>query len=126
MSAVWLCAFAFGNRSASESDLTSLRHLTGRRGLTPSNFPRLVWFPNPADAKSAKKITLQNAASIIDPTAHFTEAFVEITRDLIVVDIANKLPWFPELQRLQKAGKGPLSKSGQFQLVHNMFVGEGS
>jgi hypothetical protein len=126
MSAIWLCAFAFGNRSASESDLTSLRHLIGRRGLTPSNFPRLVWFPNPADPKAATKITLKNVASIIDPTAHFTEAFVEITKDPIVVDIPTKLPWFTALQREQKSGKGIPSMPGQFQLVHNMFVGERS
>jgi hypothetical protein len=123
--AVWLCANAFGNRST-DAELPALPRLTGRRGLSPSNFPRLVWFPNPADVNSARKVTAQNVASILDPTAHFTEAFVEITRDPIAVDIPNKLPWFSELRRQQKGGKGLLSRSGQFQLVYNMFVGENS
>jgi len=126
ISAVWLCAFAFGNRSASEADLTSLGRLTGRRDLVPSNFPRLVWLPNPADPKSAAKVTPQNVAGVMDSTAHFTEAFVEITKDPILVDIPNKLPWFSGLQRLQKSGQGPPSKTGEFQLVNNMFVGENS
>ncbi|MEH2565162.1 hypothetical protein [Bradyrhizobium sp. AZCC 2289] len=123
--AVWLCASAFGYRSTNE-ELPALPHLTGRRNLSVSNLPRLVWFVNPADMKSAQKVTFLNVASVFDPTAHFTEAFVEITRDPIVVDIPNKLPWFSELRRLQKEGKGTLSKSGQFQLVYNMFVGENS
>jgi hypothetical protein len=126
VSAVWLCAFAFGNQSASEDDLTSLRSLTGRRDLVPSNFPRLVWFPNPTDPNSATKVTPQSVAGFIDPTAHFTEAFVEITKDPVVVDIPNKLPWFSELQRKQKAGQDLFSKPGEFRLVHNMFVGENS
>jgi len=122
--AVFLCANAFGNRSTDE-ELPALQRLTGRRGLSPSNFPRLVWFSNPADMKSARKITVESIANVIDPTARFTEAFVEVTRDPIVVDIAKKLPWFPVLLQEQK-GKGVLSMPGQFQLVHNMFVGENS
>lgn len=123
--AVWLCANAFGNHSTTK-ELPALRHLTGRRDLSPSNLPRLVWFANPADMKSAQKITVLNVASVLDPTARFTETFVEITKDPIVVDIAKKLPWYSELKRLQMEGRGPLSKTGQFQLVYNMFVGENS
>jgi len=123
--AVWLCGNAFGNHGINE-ELPALPRLKGRRDLSPSNLPRLVWFANPADMKSAQKITALNLASVLDPTARFTEGFVEITRDPIVVDIANKLPWFPELRRQQKEGRGILSRPGQFQLVYNMFVGENS
>lgn len=123
--AVWLCANAFGNHSTNE-ELRALPHLTGRRDLSPSNLPRLVWFADPTDMRSAQKITVSNVASALGPTARFTEAFVEITKDPIVVDIPEKLPWFSELRRLQKEGRGQLSKSGQFQLVYNMFVGENS
>jgi hypothetical protein len=84
-----------------------------------------VWFSKPDDPGTATKVTVQNIASIIDPTARITEAYVEITNDPIVIDIPSKLPWFAELLRRQK-GKGILSKAGQFQLVHNMFVGENS
>ncbi|KJC53278.1 hypothetical protein [Bradyrhizobium sp. LTSP857] len=120
--AIWLCARAFGNRSTSE-DLPKLPHLTGRRALSPDNFPRLVWFSNPADPKSAQKVTIGNVASIIDPAARFTDAFVEITQDPIVVDIAMKLPWYSALQEAQR-GKGIYSESGKFQLIYRMFVGE--
>jgi hypothetical protein len=122
--AVWFGAAAFGNKSTND-ELPALPRLSGRRDLSPDNFPRLIWFSNPADPKSAKKITVGDVANVIDPTARFTEAFVEITRDPIVVDIANKLPWYPELKLAQK-GKGILSEQRQFQLIYNMFVGENS
>lgn len=123
ISAVWLCGNAFGNGSTNNEELPALPKLSGRRNLVPSNFPRLVWFPRPDDPGTATKVTVQNIASIIDPTARITEAYVEITRDPIVIDIPSKLPWFAELRR---PGKLLVSKSGQFQLVHNMFVGENS
>jgi hypothetical protein len=125
ISAVWLCGNAFGNSSTNE-ELPTLPQLVGRRNLVPSNFPRLVWFPKPADPGTATKVTVQTVASIVDPTARVTEAYVEITRDPIVIDIPIKLPWFTELRRLQESGKGPASKAGRFQLVYNMFVGENS
>lgn len=122
--AIWLGANAFGNRSTLD-ELPSLPYLTGRRELTPSNFPRLVWFPNPADQNSATKITMQNVAKILDPTARFAEAFVEITKDRIVIDIAKKIPWFPKLEQEQR-GKLILSNPGKFELKYNMFIGESS
>ena len=125
ISAVWLCGNAFGNKSTND-ELPALPKLSGRRNLAPSNFPRLVWFPKPDDPDTATKVTVQNIARIIDPTARITEAYVEITSDPIVIDIPSRLPWFAELRRRQQDGKGIVSKSGQFQLVHNMFVGENS
>ncbi|MBR1125121.1 hypothetical protein JQ628_26615 [Bradyrhizobium lablabi] len=118
-----LCANAFGHQSTDEQ-LPELPRLTGRRDLSPSNFPRLIWFPNPADMKSAQKIVAQNVASVLGPTAHITEAFVEITKDPIVVDIPKQLPWFPAL--LVQKGKMIGSEPGQFRLIYNMFVGENS
>jgi hypothetical protein len=126
ISAVWLCGNAFGNKSTTGEELPALPKLSGRRNLVQSNFPRLVWFPKRDDPDTAMKVTVQNIASIIDPTARITEAYVEITRDPIVIDIPSKLPWFAELRRRQADGKLLVSKAGQFQLVHNMFVGENS
>jgi hypothetical protein len=124
ISAVWLCGNAFGN-SSTNKELPALPQLVGRRNLIPSNFPRLVWFPKPADPGTALKVTVQNIAAIIDPTARITEAYVEITRDPVAIDIPDKLPWFSELRRRQ-TGKIFVSRAGQFLLVHNMFVGENS
>lgn len=118
-----LCANAFGYQS-SDKELPELPHLTGRRDLSPSNFPRLIWFSNPADVKSAQKIAVHNVASVLGARAHITEAFVEITRDPLVVDIANKLPWYPGL--VEAKGKLIGSEPGKFQLIYNMFVGENS
>lgn len=120
--AVWLCANAFDNKSTTE-ELPKLSRLSGRRGLSPSNFPRLVWFSDPANRESAKKITIQNVAAVLDSTARFTEAFVEITKDPIVVNIWSKLPWLSRLRDQQK-GKLILSYPGQFQLTYRMFVGD--
>ena len=122
--AVFLCANAFGNQSTDE-ELPVLSRLSGRRSLSPLNFPRLLWFPDAADSKSARRITLESISSTIDPTARVTEAFVEITRDPVVIDISSKLPWYPALEKAQK-GKAVTSWPGQFQLVYNMFVGEDS
>jgi hypothetical protein len=120
--AVWFCANAFGNQSTT-AELPKLPGLVGRRPLAPNNFPRLVWFSNPTDPKSARKVTIGNVASILDPTARFIEAYVEITRDPMVVDIAKTLPWYPAMLEAQK---GIYSESGRFQLMYRMFVGENS
>lgn len=122
--AVWLCANAFGNRSTYE-EIPKLPGLAGRRVLAPDNFPRLVWFSNPADPNSARKVMVGNIASILDPSARITEATVEIRRDPIVMDIAKKLPWYPAMLEAQK-GKGITSKPGKFKLMYRMFVGDNS
>jgi hypothetical protein len=123
--AVALCANAFGNGSTNE-ELPLLPRLTGRRALAESNFPRLIWFSNPADPTTATKVTPQDIGKIVDPSAHFTEAFVEIAKDPIVVDIQKALPWFAAVQREQKSGKLILSEPGQLNLIYNLFVGEDS
>ena len=69
--AVFLCAQAFGNRS-SQQELSALTRLSGRRDLSPTNFPYLVWLPNPADPKSARSLTLDELTGAIDPTARFS------------------------------------------------------
>jgi hypothetical protein len=124
ISAIFLCANAFGNHSTDE-ELPALPRLTGRRDLSPSNFPRLVWFSNPAEPKSAKKITVEDVAKVIDPTARFTEAFVEITRDPVVMDIASKLPWFQAWSDNYRA-RGPIYFPNGFALSRYMFVGDAS
>lgn len=121
--AVWLCANTFGNRSTHD-ELPELPKLTGRRALAPDNFPRLIWFSSPADAATARKVTAGNIASVIDPTARVTEAFVEITKAPIVVDITKYFPWLPALKEQQ--GKKSHGSPAQFRLSYIMFVGENS
>jgi hypothetical protein len=124
ISAVFLCANAFGNNSTYE-ELPALPRLTGRRSLSPSNFPRLVWFSNPADPKSAKKITVEDVANVIDPTARFTEAFVEITNDPIVVDIRKALPWLGPLES-KPPGSNIIYLPNNLGLNRYLFIGDAS
>jgi hypothetical protein len=121
--AVGLCARAFGNGST-HRELPELPKLAGRRALSLDNFPRLVWFSNPADASTARKVTPENIASIVDPTARVTDAFVEITTAPVVVDITRYFPWLPALKEQQ--GKTVHGSPAQFRLSYNMFVGENS
>jgi hypothetical protein len=51
-------------------------------------------------------------------------AYVEITRDPIVIDIDRKLPWYKELVGRQK-GHLTISYLGQLLLTYNMFIKEG-
>ncbi|KJC40028.1 hypothetical protein [Bradyrhizobium sp. LTSP857] len=120
--AIFLCAKAFGNQSTFR-DLPELSKLSGRRALSADNFPRLVWFTNGADPASARKVTRESMADLIDPTAKITDAFVEITRDPVAVDLPNKLTWFEALKVAQKESRMP-SMPQQFHLYYNMLVGE--
>jgi hypothetical protein len=93
VSALWLGAKAFGNDS-SYDQLPKLRQMTGRRDLMPGNWPRLMWLPDPLDRTSARRIRPDEIESVFGRGARFTSAFVEITRDPIVVDIDKKLSWY--------------------------------
>jgi hypothetical protein len=122
--ATFLCAKAFGNGS-SLKELPALVRLTGRRDLSPDNFPRLVWFPDPDNPKSAMKVTPATIPTVVGGDARIESAFVEITRDQAVVDIARKLRWYPALAKDQKENP-PLVMPTQFYLYYRMFVGEDS
>jgi hypothetical protein len=97
-SAVWLASFAFGNQST-YAELPDLPKLRGRRYLPPEIMPRLVWLRDFSDPKSAKRFRIQDVPALFGPTARFVEAYVEITKDPIVIDIDKKLPWFGQLNR---------------------------
>jgi hypothetical protein len=72
-----------------------------------------------------EKITVEDVANVLDPAAHFTEAFVEITRDPIVVDIATRLPWFKAWSDDYRT-LGPIYFPNGFALSRYMFVGDAS
>jgi hypothetical protein len=122
--AVWFCAEAFGNKSSND-ELPALPRLSGRRDLSPDNFPRLIWFSNPADPKSAKKIMVGDVPYSMDPTAHFTEAFVEITREPIVVDVRRVLPWLGPLES-KPPGSNIIYLPNKLGLNRYLFIGDAS
>jgi hypothetical protein len=120
--AMYLAARAFGNNSSSDN-IPQLPSLTGRRDLAPDNMPRLLWFPNVANADSARIIRAEDIPTVFGPNARLMAAYVEITRNPIVIDIDKKLPWYKELVDRQK-GHLNISYPGQLQLMYNMFVSE--
>ena len=96
--------------------------LTGRRNFSPTNFPYLVWFANPADPRSAKEATLATLSDVLGPTVHVTDANVEITGDPIRIDIDKALPWLPAMTVEQKRG-AMTGRPNQFQLIYSVFCG---
>lgn len=117
--AVWLVSRAF-NVSGGNEVLPGLTHLTGRRDLAPDNLPRLVWFSDRNDPKTARVIMPADIPTLFGPNARLTNASVEITHDPVVIDIDKKLPWYKPL-------RGPPSKviylPNGFALAWEMFVG---
>ena len=75
------------------------------------------------DPKTARRLKTGEINSVLGPSAQIT-AHVEITSDPLVIDIDRKLPWYAELAKRQK-GHLIISRPGEFQLVYNMFVGDG-
>lgn len=97
-SVVRLASLAFGNQT-SYAELPDLPKLRGRRYLPPEIMPRLVWLRDVSDPKLAKRFRIQDVPVLFGPNARFVEAYVEITKDPIVIDIDKKLPWFGQLNR---------------------------
>jgi hypothetical protein len=142
--ALWLVPRAFGDSTAERiSDLPRLR---GRRELEANNLPRLIWFSDPSDPTTAKRIWPQDIPKEVDPAARFAGASVEITEDAIIIDIRKKLPWLnvleskgtrldpqtlsklPWLKRLELKGSvlDPHILSERLHLSFYMFVGANS
>lgn len=96
-----------------------LPKLSGRRNLSPDNMPRLIWFPNVADEKSARVFLVKDIPVLFGPTARLDTATIEFTSDPIVIDIDQKLPWYRDLAERQK--KHLLTGGPGFELWSNMF-----
>jgi hypothetical protein len=113
---------AFGLTGGLES-YKLITQRTGRRDLAPNNRPLLIWFSDVSDRKTARPSTFGHIPDLFGPTARLVAAYVEITRDSVVVDIDRKLPWYPRWAAEQRSG--PITgMPGQFQLIYNMFVGD--
>lgn len=124
LSALWIAATAFGNDSTNKK-LPELPRLTGRRDLASDNMPRLIWFSDIADPKTARVIFRTEIPRLFGPGARLVAAHVEITRDPIIIDIDKKLVWFRAwADRYRELG--PMWLSNQTVLSRNMFVGDAS
>jgi hypothetical protein len=123
--ALFLGAAAFGNDS-SYKKLPSLELETGRRDLKPDNWPRLMWLPDRLDRTSARKIAPEKIESIFGPGARFTNAFVEMTSDPIVIDIDKKLPWYRAWADECRRQPFETYEPGIVILRPNMLIGDAS
>jgi hypothetical protein len=120
--AIFLVPYAFSMNGGNEI-LPQLERLTGRRDLGPDNMPRLIWFSDLSDPKTARKISPGEISKVIGANAQMVGATVEITSDPIVIDINKKLPWY-------KALRGPPNNviylPDALALGWTMFVGDAS
>ena len=101
LGALSMAAEAFGNHSTGP-EIPDLPKLRGKRELELSKLPRLLWFSNPQDPTTARKLLVQDIPATFGPSARFAGASVEITNDPIVIDIRQKLLWLKPLE-----DKGP-------------------
>jgi hypothetical protein len=120
-SVLWLVPQAFLGR-VSGDDLPELPKLRGHRELAPTNMPRLVWFADVADPKTARRITAADIPTLFGPESRLRTAEVEITDAPIVVDIDKKLPWFGILE----VPLGRIEVGYNFSLSKGMFIGGGT
>jgi hypothetical protein len=120
--AVWLVPRAFGVRGGNEV-LPQLTQLSGRRNLTPDNMPRLIWFSDAADPKTARVIKPGDIPVLFGPNARLATSYVEITHDPIVIDIDKRLPWY---KSLKDSRNKILYLPNGFALGWTMFVGDAS
>jgi hypothetical protein len=126
---VWLASRAFGAMRETETlplqeRLARLTRLTGRRDLAPDNMPRLIWFSDVADPKTARLIRPADVPNLFGAGARITDAYVEITRDPIVINIDKKLPWYKALRA--PPNDGVMYLPNGFALGWTMFIGDGS
>jgi hypothetical protein len=119
--ALWLVPRAFGT-GLSDAELPDLGRLSGRKELAPDNMPRLIWFSDVSNPRTARKIRSADIPAIFGPSARVATAFVEITRDPIVVDIGKKLPWFDVLTG--PLGQNRIEIGYDFALSKDLFVGD--
>jgi len=101
LGALWIAPRAFAKETNAE-EIPRLPELQGKRELALDNLPRFLWFSNPQDPTTARKLLVQDIAANLGPSARFAGATVEITNDPIVIDIRQKLSWLKPLE-----DKGP-------------------
>ena len=59
LGALWVAAEAFGNHSTAQ-EIPHLPDLHGKRDIALSKLPRLLWFANPQDPTTAKRLLVQD------------------------------------------------------------------
>jgi hypothetical protein len=97
LGALWIAPRAFGKETNAEG-IPKLPELRGKRDLALDNLPRFLWFSNPQDPTTARKLIVQDIPAIFGRSARFAGASVDITSDPIVIDIRGKFSWLKPLE----------------------------
>ncbi len=119
VAAAWLVPMAFGGgRSLSFQEASKV---TGSRLLTEKNLPRLIFFSDISDPKTARKIHPGDIPDILGSSSKFIGVSVEKTKDKLFIDLDKRLPWYSMLKERREI---PISYG--FSLTRAMFVGAGS
>lgn len=124
LGALWIAPRAFGTDTNAET-IPHLPELQGKRDVGLDNLPRFLWFSDPQDPATAKKLLVQDISTIFGPSARFAGATVEITNDPIVIDINQKLTWFQSWSD-QYRDRGPMYLQNNLALSRYMFIGDAS
>jgi hypothetical protein len=124
LGALWIAAEAFGNHSTVQ-EIPNLPNLRGKRDLAQTKQPRFLWFSNPQDPTTARKLLVQDIPAVFGPSARFADAFVEITSDPIVIDIRQKFAWLKPLEDKPALSNIIYLQNG-LALSRYMFVGDAS
>jgi hypothetical protein len=119
--AEWIAPRAF--HMSVTPELPDLR-MEGRRQLARDNMPQLIWFSDPNDPTTARKVLPDDVRTLIDPNGGF-EADIEITGDPIMIDIDKKLPWFNTLSG-GPPNFGVIYLPSGLALGREMFIGAAS
>jgi hypothetical protein len=120
LGALWVAAEAFGNHSTTP-EIPQLPELRGKRDLDQAKLPRFLWFSNPQDPTTAKKLLVQDIPATFGPSARFAGASVEITNDPVVVDFREKFPWLKEIEA-RPPGSRILYLPGGLGISRYMFI----
>src|SRR5262245_37102635 len=124
LGALWVAAEAFGNHSTVQ-EIPGLPNLRGKRDLALTKLPRLLWFSNPQDPTTAKKLWVQDIPATFGPSARFAGASVEITSDPIVIDIRQKFAWLKPLED-KPALSNIIYLPNNLSISRYLFVGDAS
>ncbi|MBR0826927.1 hypothetical protein JQ596_15370 [Bradyrhizobium manausense] len=124
LGALWVAAEAFGNHST-VPEIPQLPDLHGKRDLALTKLPRLLWFSNPQDPMTARKLLVQEIPETFGPSARFAGASVEITSDPIVIDIRQKFAWLKPLED-KSALSNVIYLPNKLGISRYLFIGDAS
>jgi hypothetical protein len=125
MSAKYLATNAFGLGHDSDA-YRKIAEQSGRRELSADNMPMLIHFRDISDPATAQATTAGHIGWLFGPTARLAEASVEITHQPVVIDLDRRLPWYAAMAARQKDGRDNITMPGQFKLIYNMLIAEGT